>query len=221
MGTSSNRSAGTQVTKSGITQGNTLVDPVSGQPVNVIKDTAGVRRLAVDANLTADNITVDTRDLDATTDNVGIKDKVSGYSVKVNSDGSIDANTLIQASTDNIGISDQTSGNKLKVNADGSINAIISTGASASVPTIFNILVSSANTEVSQALPLNTTKFSIKVRDGLAKVKFSFNSGQSGTNYISIGRGVTYAEDSIYLTAGTLYFQLDKAGQTVEILTWN
>jgi len=95
MGTS--RAAGTQVTKKGPIQGVALVDPITGLPIDVIVDEHGTRRLAVDANITVDDVTVETRPLDASTDNVGIKDKVSGYSLKINADGSIDANCEIDA----------------------------------------------------------------------------------------------------------------------------
>jgi hypothetical protein len=222
MGTTSNRSAGTQVTKNGITQGNVLVDPITGFPVAVIRDNAGVRRLAVDANLTVDDIIVDTRELTPTTDQVGIGDKVSGYFLKINPDGSVDTNVNIQASSDNIAIRDETSGNKLKINADGSINATTSASAGATTPTIFNLVVPAANTEVSQALPTDTRKFLIKVRDDLgAKMQLAFGSGQSGTTFITVGRGAIYVEDNVVLSSVTLYFQLDRAGKTVEILAWN
>lgn len=151
MGTSSNRSAGTQVTKNGITQGNVLVDPVTGYPIGVIQDNNGVRRLAVDANITVDSVVVDTRPLAPTTDAVGIGDKVSGYFLKINPDGSIDTNVAINASTDNIGISDQTSGNKLAVNPDGSINVVVG-GAGGSQAT-----VSTFNSVTSVAASVSTT----------------------------------------------------------------
>lgn len=221
MGTPSNRSAGTQITKAGVTQGEVLVDPVSGQPINVIKDGAGIRRLAVDANLTADNITVDTDDLKPTVDQVGIGDAVTGDFMKVHPDGSIDTNVKTDSLSDSIAVGDSVTGDKLKVNADGSIN--VNTGATfaSGTPTIFNVPVPAANTEVSQALPAGTTKFMIRVRDDASKMQLAFTAGQSSTQFITIGRGVVYTEDGIFLTATTLYFQLNKSGQTVEILTWN
>ncbi len=105
MGTPSNRSAGTQITKKGIVQGVTLVDPATGLPVDVILDSHGTRRLAVDANVTVDDITVETRPLNASTDNVAVKDPVSGFVLKINSDGSIDSNVMVDAAArDNVAI---------------------------------------------------------------------------------------------------------------------
>ena len=132
MATKSPKSPGSQFTAKGVIQGNALVSPVDGLPVNVIIDGAGVHRLAVDADLTADNITVDTRDLTPETDTVQIGDSNTGAHVKVNVDGSIDVNVALSAATDNIGISDQISGNKLIVNSDGSINADITGSATVS-----------------------------------------------------------------------------------------
>jgi len=117
MGTK--RSSGTVHTPKGVNQGNTLIDPNTGQPVDVILDNQGKKRLAVDANISIDNVTVDV-DLDYTTDSVQIGDPNSGSTLKINPDGSIDANTQIDAASDNIAISDGT--NTLAINPDGSIN---------------------------------------------------------------------------------------------------
>lgn len=102
MGTTSNRSSGTQVNQRGVAQGNTLVDPVTGFPVDVINDGAGKRRLCVDANVSLGSVTVNTRDLSATTDNVGISDQVTGNKLLINPDGSIDTNVAINATSDKL-----------------------------------------------------------------------------------------------------------------------
>lgn len=85
-------------------------------------------------------------------------------------------------------------------------------------PKIYNVSVPLANTEVSQALSVDTKKFMIRAR-GSTKMKLAFISGQSGTNYITIPAGCTFSEDSINFN-GTLYFQCNDASQTVEILEW-
>jgi hypothetical protein len=120
VGTKSTRSAGTQVTARGVTQGTTLVGPQSGLPIAEVVDVNGVRRLAVDGSFSAniENVNVD---LDPATDGVYIANSISGNQLYIHPDGSIDANTNITASSgDNIAISDGT--NTLVVNADGSIN---------------------------------------------------------------------------------------------------
>lgn len=75
-------------------------------------------RLRVDASVTA---VVAGVTLDAATSDIAIADRVTGNLLKVNADGSIDANVVVSASGgDNIAISDGT--NTLDINSDGSIN---------------------------------------------------------------------------------------------------
>ena len=105
MATKSSRSSGTQHNQRGVTQGNTLVDPITGLPIDAILDSEGVRRLAVDASVTAiiDNISVD---LDPYEDGVYIGDSITGDLLIIHPDGSIDTNTEIDAQDgDNIAIS--------------------------------------------------------------------------------------------------------------------
>lgn len=86
-------------------------------------------------------------------------------------------------------------------------------------PTIYNVSVPLANTEVSQTLSDNTKSFTIRVR-GTCTLKFAFDSGQSGTNYITIYPGSSYSIEGLNFS-GTLYFQTNKPSQVVEILEWS
>lgn len=120
MGTKSNRSSGSQHNPRGVTQGVTLVDPKSGNPIDTVLDSDGVKRLAVDANFTAQNVQVNA-ELEYDEDSVAIGDPITGNLLKINNDRSIDANVEVDAADgDNIAISDGT--NTLQVNNDGSIN---------------------------------------------------------------------------------------------------
>ena len=75
-------------------------------------------RLRVDASVTA---VVAGVTLDAATSDIAIADRLTGDLLKVNPDGSIDANVVVSASGgDNIAISDGT--HTLDINSDGSIN---------------------------------------------------------------------------------------------------
>lgn len=128
MGTKGTRSSGSQFNPKGVVQGTTLVDPKTGLPVDVVTDTGGVRRLAVDATLEAGDIQVDTRPLDASTDNVAIKDPVSNTTLKINPDGSIDSNMEVDAAGGDsiaiVGTEDGTpSGTQhtAKIGADGNL----------------------------------------------------------------------------------------------------
>ena len=154
MGTKGTRSSGTQITPKGANQGNVLVDPKTGLPIDVITDTDGIRRLAVDATLEAGDIQVETRPLDASTDNVAIKDPVSNTTLKINPDGSIDANMEVDAAGgDSIAVVGTENGtpsgvqHTLKIGADG--NARVKDEAAVSE-------LQGLNTKLANPLPLPT-----------------------------------------------------------------
>ena len=86
-------------------------------------------------------------------------------------------------------------------------------------PKVYNVSVALANTEVSQALTADTKAFTIRVR-GSANLKLAFTATESATTFITIPRGANYGIDGLKFN-GTLYFQTDKASQTVEILEWS
>ncbi len=109
MSTKSFRSSGSQINQRGVAQGNTLVDPKTGLPVDVILAPDGKRRLCVDAAVTLENLTVDV-DLNVDTDGVHIGNPSTGDILLVNSDGSINVNTAVDAKGgDNIAISGHNS----------------------------------------------------------------------------------------------------------------
>lgn len=93
-------------------------------------------------------------------------------------------------------------------------------GATFLTPTIYNLSVPLANTEVSQALPTNFKKLLVRCR-GNARTQFSFTSGQSGTNYITIPMGSSYSADGLMVASGTIYLQTSQASQTIEIIAWS
>lgn len=86
-------------------------------------------------------------------------------------------------------------------------------------PTIYNVSVTLANTEYSQALPADTRNFMIKCREFGVTLNLAFVAGQSSTNYIQFTGSNFVMEDS-ELNGITLYFQADTAGVTAEILVW-
>ena len=124
MSTKSAKSAGTQVTKKGIVQGVVLVDPVTGNPLNVIFE-GGQYKLVVkgDSSGGGGGPTADVNIISSIP--IGIKDQTTGNIFKINADGSIDANVILDASSDNVAIADAISGNKLKINTDGSTNSLM------------------------------------------------------------------------------------------------
>jgi hypothetical protein len=95
----------------------------------------------------------------------------------------------------------------------------------ANTPTIFNVPVATANTEVSQALPNATRKLTIKARrvpgQPFPTIKFAFISGQSNVDFITIPPGCSYSEDNLDLNNQVLYLQTDQAPVTIEVLSWS
>jgi len=88
-------------------------------------------------------------------------------------------------------------------------------GSTDTATTIANVSAPTANTEVSYALPANTKSFRIRAR-GRSRIQLAYNSGESGTTYITIMPGNTYINNQKY-TSQTLYFQCSKGSETVEI----
>lgn len=126
MATKSTKSSGTQHNARGATQGNTLVGPKSGLPIDEVVDSNGTRRLAVDANFVAQNVQANVN-LDSDEDEVAVEDPDTGAHIRVELDGSINVNSEIDAADgDNIAIQD-SAGDELNINPDGSINVNVVT----------------------------------------------------------------------------------------------
>jgi hypothetical protein len=107
----------------------------------------------------------------------------------------------------------------------GSAGAVTTVTGSVSVvgatnPTIANVSMPVAATEYSYALPADTKKFYIKLRDPLAEIKLSYTAGASGTTYVTVERGNWYGEEDLSIGMVTLYFQSSVASQTLEIVSW-
>jgi len=89
-------------------------------------------------------------------------------------------------------------------------------------PAIYNVTMTTADYEYSQALPTNCKKFLIRTRDGTA-FRLAFITGKvAGPTqpYLSVPANTTYYEDGILSTALTLYFACSTAGKVIEIIAW-
>jgi hypothetical protein len=92
----------------------------------------------------------------------------------------------------------------------------------ATTPTIYNVTMTNANTEYSQALPSNTKKFLIQTRDGTA-FRFAYVTGKVATPtapWLTVPANSVYYEDMIEEATQTLYFACASAGKIIEIVTW-
>lgn len=100
------------------------------------------------------------------------------------------------------------------------VNATVSGASPPGDVTIYNVLVGTANTEFSQALPASTRAVKVQVRDpGIAaNLQYAFTVGESGTDYFTVKPGNKEEINSVDFTGTTIYFQVSKANVTVEIL---
>lgn len=107
----------------------------------------------------------------------------------------------------------------VKVEPDGSVNTV---RTDLRVPLITNIPIATADTETIVPIPAATRAFVIRVRGGNSKAQFSYVSGQSDTEFITMEYGNSYKEENLKLNAIlNLYIQTNKANQVVELLTWS
>jgi len=113
---------------------------------------------------------------------------------------------------------------KLKTNSNGEL---VLSGSGATTPTIYNIALTSANTEYSQNLPANTKKFRIYAVDSTKRyphsdaLKVCFIENQSNTTFIPIPASGFYQEEDINLTGKTIFFQSPTGSGNVIIVAWS
>lgn len=86
-------------------------------------------------------------------------------------------------------------------------------------PEIFNVDMTTANTEYSQVLPVDTKRFQVGIRDSLSKYSISY---QSNGPVFTLERGVVYEEQGVKLEAtnNTIYFKAPRDGVVMEIIIW-
>lgn len=180
---------------------------------NVLRDVHDPVTQTLRTTATVGTVTVE---LDYNDDSVEIGDSSTGNTLNINANGSIDANVEIDAADgDNIAIID-TDGDQLNINPDGSINTEFNYPTT---PVITNIAIPLANTEQSYALPADTKRFIVRVR-GNAKIQVAYAALQSGTNFLTIAPGNVYEETDVKVNL-TIYFQSNKASETLEVLSWS
>lgn len=89
----------------------------------------------------------------------------------------------------------------------------------ATTSTVYNITLTNANTEYSQALPAGTKQVFIKCQT-LYDIRYAWATGKVATPtapYRTIGAGLSIGIDAVSLTSTTLYLASSQAGVIVEI----
>jgi hypothetical protein len=87
-------------------------------------------------------------------------------------------------------------------------------------PTVYNVTLTSANTEYSRSIPANARKVFIRERSGLVSIKLAYASGQSGTTYLTIPAGTQKTLENCFLSGVILYMQSGTPGTLVEVEVW-
>ena len=122
---------------------------------------------------------------------------------------------------------------KLAISADGSSTHIPADAANgldvdvtrlpdATTPAIYNVTMTDADTEYSQALPANTKRFSLQCLTDF-DIRFAFVTGKAATPtapYARVRAGMNYYEDTVNLASSTLYFACADAAKVAEVIAW-
>jgi hypothetical protein len=88
--------------------------------------------------------------------------------------------------------------------------------------TIANVTCTSADTEYSVEMPLNTRSFSIQCRTGY-DVRFAFVTGKVATPtapYATVKKDWIYYEHNVQVQGMKLYLASPQAGVVVEVIFW-
>ena len=116
-----------------------------------------------------------------------------------------------------VGIDQTTPGTTNRVDI-GTVGAL-----EAATPTEYNVTLTNANTEYSQALPANTRALCFRCRTGV-QVRYAWVTGKVAAptaNYQTLVAGAEYVRTGVKLAAATLYWASATAGAIVELECWN
>lgn len=120
-----------------------------------------------------------------------------------------------------------TSGNKQEAltDVDGHIQVDVLTApgtSSSTTPTIYNVTMTNADTEYSQALPAGTDRFSLQCQ-GAYDMRFAFVTGKVAAPtapYGTVKNGMNYFEAGLTLTGVTIYVACGTGAQVAELVVW-
>jgi hypothetical protein len=110
------------------------------------------------------------------------------------------------------------------ISADGtiSLDTMLALMTAASVPTMYNVTLTNARTQYSQALPATCHKLTIKCRTAF-DMEFSFETGKVAgptSPWATINAGAPYNESDANMSSLTVYLASAQAGVVAEIIAW-
>ena len=140
--------------------------------------------------------------------------------IKAKTDNLDTALSGIKTGTDKIPSSPaQESGNLASIKSKTD-NIPTNPTSEATTITEYNITMTNANTEYSQALPANTKQIQVQCR-GSYDVRYAFTTNKVATPtapYFTLKAGMSIHEDKLNLSSKTIYFACGTASQVVELL---
>ena len=92
-----------------------------------------------------------------------------------------------------------------------------------SIPTIYNVSLTTANQTYSQLLPDGTKKLEIRLSESgstSAYLYAQFVSPAVASPYLTIIKGTPEKVDGLWLKDTTLYLKCNTPGQTAELMIW-
>lgn len=93
----------------------------------------------------------------------------------------------------------------------------------ATTPVIYNVTMTLANTEYSQALPANTKKIKFRCQNVGYDLRIAYEMGRVATPtapWSLLAAGEVEVEDGLNLTSKTIYFACSTAAMVFEITCW-
>lgn len=113
---------------------------------------------------------------------------------------------------------------EVAVDAAGHLQADLTSADAleATTPTVYNVTLTNANTEYSQALAANTRRLCFRCRSGVA-CRYAWVTGKVAgptAPYQTLQAGAEYALDGVKLAATTLHLASATAGVIVEVEVW-
>ncbi len=90
-------------------------------------------------------------------------------------------------------------------------------------PAVYNVTMTDADTEYSQALPANTQRFSLQCLTNF-DIRFAFVTGKvagPAAPYALVRAGMNYFEEQLDLTSTTLYIASPDVAKVAEIIAWS
>lgn len=167
------------------------------------------------------------RDLNRVTVSSGVTDDANLYPTQLRVDPTtlrLKTNAILAAGTATIGSIKITDGTETAtVNTNNLLEvSIVQNDLAVTTPTVYNLTLTSADTEYSQALPANTKEVRFRCRT-IYDVRYAWVTGKVATPtapYLTLPAGSDYYSDNDNLAAQTLYLASSQAGVIIEIECW-